>query len=163
MTKKPEEFYNMLLNEKYEIRRMTLADAGPCLSIEKDSETDPWHLHDFTDNVDKEHSVWLVCCGKEDPADIVGFICFQVLFECSDLLDIAVSPAHRRQGIAKALWLRGLFLLKERHVEKVMLEVRASNISAISLYASLGFKKISTRRAYYRDPLEDAIIMMLEI
>lgn len=73
----------------------------------------------------------------------------------SEVLDVAVHPAHRRKGIAAALIERAA---ADSANPAQMLEVRASN-PARSLYEKLGFEEISVRRGYYSDPREDAIIM----
>ena len=69
---------------------------------------------------------------------------------------IGTLPEKRRRGFARALMEH--FLKSEDGPEKVFLEVRAGNIPARSLYESLGFREISLRPHYYRDPVEDAVI-----
>ena len=92
----------------------------------------------------------------------VGFITFVTSFESADIECVYVNPSHRKKGIAKALFLELLTELKKEKVEKILLEVRKSNFSAIALYKSQGFIEISQRKKYY-DKEEDAIIFLREI
>jgi ribosomal-protein-alanine N-acetyltransferase len=76
---------------------------------------------------------------------------------------IAVAPQAQRQGVAGRLFAA---LAKELYTTKVfgiMLEVRASNYPAIELYRRLGFAETGRRKRYYRDPMEDAVQMRLEV
>ena len=74
--------------------------------------------------------------------------------EC-DLLNLAVAPGHRRQGIGRGL-VRALL---ESRQGAVFLEVRESNQAARNLYRSLGFQEVNVRSQYYYLPLESAIVM----
>lgn len=74
----------------------------------------------------------------------------------AEVLNIAVSPDFRRRGIGRAL-------LNHAAARTLHLEVRASNAAARAFYHSLGFKETGRRRAYYRRPSEDAILMSLRI
>jgi ribosomal-protein-alanine N-acetyltransferase len=78
------------------------------------------------------------------------------------VLDIAVHPAHRRQGIARALMDRLFAYARERGVRLVLLEVRRSNVAAIGLYQSLGFSIENERKRYYANG-EDALEMAVRL
>lgn len=71
----------------------------------------------------------------------------------AELLNLAVDPGLRRRGIAT-------LLLEAAPAPRVWLEVRASNAAAIALYSKLGFRPCGRRRAYYTQPVEDAILMV---
>ncbi len=77
------------------------------------------------------------------------------------VLNLAVAPAHRRQGTAKRLVQSALEKAYIKGARIAYLEVRASNMAAQKLYLSLGFTGISLRRGYYDGPTEDALIMEL--
>jgi ribosomal-protein-alanine N-acetyltransferase len=83
--------------------------------------------------------------------------------EEAELRNLAVEPAHQRQGVARSLLREGIRMLQHSGARRVFLEVRASNHPALALYASLGFRVNATRRSYYQDPLEDAMVMALDI
>lgn len=76
----------------------------------------------------------------------------------AEILNIAVHPAARRRGIARAL----LVGLLQRLTGEVFLEVRASNLAAIQLYESLQFARVGIRPAYYSHPTEDGVVLRLQ-
>jgi ribosomal-protein-alanine N-acetyltransferase len=78
------------------------------------------------------------------------------------VLDVATHPAHRREGVGRTLVRDILALAKDRRARHLYLEVRRSNVAAITLYRSAGFAAVGVRRRYYSDD-EDAIEMSLEI
>ncbi len=86
---------------------------------------------------------------------IAGFLTYT---ETGDLeiLNLAVDPDHRRQGVAGILVRK----LLQRIARPVFLEVRAGNRPALSLYKKLGFTETGLRRSYYRNPIEDAVIIV---
>jgi [ribosomal protein S18]-alanine N-acetyltransferase len=79
----------------------------------------------------------------------------------ADILTVAVLPAYRRQGIAREFMRQIEVWAKERKASAMMLEVEISNESAIKLYESLGYMKISVRMDYY-GPGKDAHVMRKE-
>ena len=76
------------------------------------------------------------------------------------VLDVAVHPTQRRQGIARALMNEALLLAREKHARHILLEVRRSNGAAIGLYRAMGFSAMNVRVRYYSND-EDAIEMVL--
>ncbi|MCL1966612.1 MAG: ribosomal protein S18-alanine N-acetyltransferase [Fibromonadales bacterium] len=89
-----------------------------------------------------------------------AFAIWQSAGEECELLSIAVEPAERGKGLSKMLMEYCCKELAKLGVEKFFLEVRESNIAAISLYKKMGFEKISERKKYYANG-EAAIIMEL--
>jgi ribosomal-protein-alanine N-acetyltransferase len=79
------------------------------------------------------------------------------------LLDLAVDPEVRRQGIGRCLLETVLSDARAGGAALALLEVRASNAAALGLYASLGFVRTDVRRAYYSDNGEDAVVMRLDL
>jgi ribosomal-protein-alanine N-acetyltransferase len=77
-------------------------------------------------------------------------------------MNLAVHPDHRRQSIGEDLARWVLRMGSEEGCRTGILEVRPSNSPARRLYEKLGFKAVGTRRGYYRDPKEDALIMLIE-
>jgi ribosomal-protein-alanine N-acetyltransferase len=95
---------------------------------------------------------------------LLGFAVGKVIgFGSGEIESVAVDSAMRRGGVGRALceavvdWCRG------QEVETVELEVRAGSGGAIGLYEGLGFVVVGRRKAYYRDPVEDALLMKLEL
>ena len=93
----------------------------------------------------------------------IAYILSQDILDEVHIMQLAVTPEHRRQGIAKML-IQTLLKDKSSHAQWALLEVRASNEAAQNLYQHLGFAIIGTRPRYYtptapQQPREDAIIM----
>ncbi len=78
--------------------------------------------------------------------------------EC-ELENMAVSSSHRQCGLGQRLVEALLDWCHEQLAERIHLEVRASNIAALALYAKMGFSLVGRRQAYYSQPVEDAILM----
>lgn len=75
-----------------------------------------------------------------------------------EIYNIAVRPEARRQGLASRLTRLVLEAARSLHLERALLEVRKGNIAARNLYEGLGFKECGVRRAYYAEPVEDAVL-----
>ena len=93
---------------------------------------------------------------------MAGYVGSQTVLDETDMMNVAVHPDFRRQGIARGLILALTEELKKRGSHCLTLEVRASNDPARALYESLGFALAGTRRNYYHNPKEDALILRKE-
>lgn len=94
---------------------------------------------------------------------VVGYMCLSHVYEDGELLNIAVSPGHRKQGLGGLMLDYMTEYLKSKQAERILLEVRVSNTSARSLYTSKGFSPIGIRKKYYKAPTEDGIVMEKQI
>ena len=90
----------------------------------------------------------------------VGFLVAQCGGPEWELENIAVLPAFRRRGVGLALLMALLAEARVRQAERILLEVRPSNLPAIRLYGQGGFELLARRPSYYREPMEDALIMV---
>lgn len=97
-----------------------------------------------------------------DSTAVVGYLCYWIVFEEVRLMNLAVLSPMRRQGLARSLVIHALQTGVDQGAVRAVLEVRASNVAAQSLYHSLGFRQIATRPSYYTNPSEDAVLMELE-
>ena len=79
------------------------------------------------------------------------------------LLNIGIAPAFQRRGYARRLMEHLVELAESDGREHIILEVREGNTAARNLYDSMGFAQIGTRKRYYEDSLEDAIVMILHL
>ena len=95
--------------------------------------------------------------------NIIGYIAFDILVDHIDICSIAVSSDHQRLKIGSKLLAHLKSFALSKDILDVFLEVRASNLSAIKFYEKNGFQKISIRKNYYKDNLEDAIIYKQEL
>ncbi len=94
-------------------------------------------------------------------------LCGFALASCAageaELETIVTAPHARRQGFGRALAEAALIWSRAAGARRILLEARASNHPALTLYASLGFRVDGTRRRYYRNPDEDAVLMSLAL
>jgi [ribosomal protein S18]-alanine N-acetyltransferase len=97
------------------------------------------------------------------PPKVLGFAAFQRLIDEAELRNIAVDPEHLHQGVGKALLEEARKHLVHAGTKRVYLEVRKSNKPALALYHSVGFALQSERKEYYRDPMEDAYVLSLQL
>jgi ribosomal-protein-alanine N-acetyltransferase len=136
------------------------ADLDRIMEIENVSFASPWTRQCYLDLSPLETISFFVV---KDGEELVGYMLYQVWEEEMELHTIAVDPERRRQGIARKM----IAFMKEdataRAVERIFLQVRPSNEAARSLYQSFGFNVIGVRRGYYRDNLEDAFVMRLDM
>ena len=93
--------------------------------------------------------------------EIIGYISFSYIFDI-EIESVLVKSSYQRQGIGTLLLNYIFKFAKENKINNVFLEVRKSNIGAISLYRKLGFSNISIRKKYYENA-EDALILKKEI
>jgi len=90
--------------------------------------------------------------------EVAGFVIARHILDESEILNIAVKRSHRRSGVGSALLAAALKDAEAQGVARAFLEVRESNLAAIAFYRKHGFEQIGRRRAYYRDPDEDALL-----
>jgi ribosomal-protein-alanine N-acetyltransferase len=88
-----------------------------------------------------------------------GFIVVRILSPEMEILNLVVAAGSRRRGVAAKLFASAQEEAREENVSRVFLEVRESNSTAIAFYERIGFSKMGLRADYYRDPIEDAILM----
>ncbi len=101
--------------------------------------------------------------GGCDPwAGIRAYGSFRLVLDEMHVLNVAVAPGQRRRGLAR--WLLAFAMRKAARAGacRALLEVRAGNTEALALYESLGFRRVGVRGGYYRDPLEDALLLSRE-
>lgn len=98
----------------------------------------------------------------EEQGKIAGYVVALDAADEGEILNLAVAEGGRRRGLGRALVEAIVAALSERDVRQVYLEVRESNAAARTLYAGFGFKDVGRRKAYYRRPVEDAIVLRLD-
>lgn len=94
---------------------------------------------------------------------LAGFVVASLVPPESEIEFIAVAPEYQRRGIGRALLTAAMEELRRRGVTQVLLEVRESNVSAQAMYRNAGFVETRRRSGYYSDPVEDAILLQLQI
>ena len=142
-----------------EIRLMTADHVSQVAQLEKLCFRDPWSENSVSSELNNPLSLWLVAVEGEK---VAGYVGSQSVMGESDMMNVAVHPDFRRQGIGERLILDLIDQLNQRGNHSLTLEVRASNVSAIALYRKLGFEQVGLRKNYYRNPKEDALILRKE-
>lgn len=147
---------------------MQESDLDEVLALEQASFTEPWTRKMFLGELRGNAFATNVVARAGEAGHgtglaagaLLGYIMFWVVFEELHLMNLAVRPAVRRQGLGAELVRHALSVGAERGVRTALLEVRASNLAAIALYEGLGFARKSVRKGYYDHPREDAVIMV---
>lgn len=125
------------------------------LRVEKESFLHPWTENMFREEISGRFSRYRVA---EVEKNAVAYMGMWVLADEGHITNVAVAKDYRRRGIAKALISDFISFAGEKNLAFLTLEVRKSNISAISLYKSFGFCEVGIRKKYY-DNTEDAVLM----
>ncbi len=129
--------------------------------LEKICFDDPWDIKAFTSELDNKISVYFAA-RDEESKKIVGYAGVWMMYDCANITNIAVAPEYRREGLGGKMLELLINVSRERKMETITLEVRASNSAAIALYEKYGFVKCGLRRRYYQGN-EDAVIMTRQL
>ena len=121
--------------------------------------TEAWSERSVASELSNPLSLWLVAMEGDR---LAGYVGSQTVIDETDMMNVATHPDFRRKGVAEALVLELVALLREKGSHCLTLEVRASNDPAIGLYEKLGFQQVGRRKNYYRNPKEDALILRKE-
>lgn len=127
--------------------------------LEKICFHDPWSVNSIASELSNPLSCWIVAM---DDDRLAGYVGSQSVLGWADMMNIAVHPDYRGQGVATKLINSLIDHLKQAQVTCLTLEVRISNLPAIILYEKLGFIQVGRRPGYYRNPREDALILRKE-
>ena len=138
------------------IRTMQKGDVAAVAALEAQIFSMPWSAAGFEDTLPREDVIFLVAYEQDELLGYVGIYC---TLDEGEITNVAVAPAARRRGIARALLTELKRQLACRNVARIVLEVRVSNEPAIRLYEQLGFSVLGVRKNFYEKPTEDAYIM----
>lgn len=135
---------------------MTREHVPQVARLEEICFSDPWSEKSVASELENELSLWLVALEGES---VAGYVGSQTVLGETDMMNVAVHPDFRRQGVGESLILALVEQLKSLDSHSLTLEVRASNAPARALYEKLGFSQVGLRKNYYRNPREDACIL----
>lgn len=138
------------------LRAAAPSDLDGVLRIERLRFSDPWSPESFAPEFTDEYSWFRVA---EIDGDIAGYVVARIVAQQGEIANIAVDPSRQGTGLGGRLLDAAILAADEAECEAVWLEVRVSNAPAQRLYVSRGFEEIGCRRNYYRDPLEDALVL----
>ena len=136
-----------------EIRNLSTEYVSAVAQIERACFSSPWDETALEAELDNTCSHLYVALDGNKAAGYAAVYC--VCGE-ADIARVAVLPEYRRRGIATRLLLKSF---EDNKADCVFLDVRECNAAAINLYKSLGFEQVGTRKNYYSDPTENAILM----
>lgn len=135
---------------------MSEEDLDQVLEIEAQSFPHPWLRQHFIDELNSSYGFPLSAFNPS--GRLVAYICPMLLLDEGHIMNVAVDPAARGMGVGRLLVQRVLDDCRAENAAYVSLEVRESNLSAISLYRNMGFIDMGRRKRYYENG-EDALMM----
>jgi ribosomal-protein-alanine N-acetyltransferase len=145
---------------RFQIRAGNPDDAAALEPLERRCFTDPWSQAGLREMLS---SPQVIAWVAEHGGAVAGYAFARWVLNTGEILNLAVAPEQRRKGLARHLLDAVLDGLLARGVAEVYLEVRVSNQAAQALYLSRGFQVAGMRRAYYRKPTEDALLLRLQL
>ena len=140
-----------------DFRRAIPADATGISELEDMIFNDAWSYRDIQDLICTEGGM---CFCALDNGRVIAYVIGRLIAPEGEIYRIAVAPEKRQRGIGYRLLDYAVKTSKGQGLERLFLEVRSHNVPAISLYTAYGFKKIGVRKNYYKNPQDDAIIML---
>jgi len=143
------------------MRAMTPEDMETVLGIELAVQAYPWTRGNFMDALNYGY----MCCVDEDNGAIRGYAILMPAVDEAELLNISVAAAWQRKGLGKMIISEMLQRARAKNMKRMFLEVRPSNVAAISLYKRSGFDLVGVRRGYYQNAngIEDALVMSCDL
>ena len=144
--------------QEIQILRFTTDRIDEVLEIERASFSDPWSREMFRSELEVGGGTYARLAERE--RILVGYLMAVMIMDEAHLGNLAVRPSERRSGVGQSLLDDLLNAAQERGVARVTLEVRASNQIARKFYYRNKFIDVAMRKNYYRNPVEDAIVML---
>jgi ribosomal-protein-alanine N-acetyltransferase len=146
--------------DRWQIRPARPADAGRLVPLERRCFTDPWSEVAFEEMLRFPLTVAVIA---ERNGEVEGYLIGRSIAGEGEILNLAVVPEQRRHGLGSKLLEAGLAALTEAGSRRVWLEVREGNRAAQALYHGRGFSSAGRRKKYYKNPVEDALVLQLEL
>lgn len=140
-----------------DFRRSVPADATGIARLEEEIFSDPWSYRDVQDLICTEGSM---CFTALDGDEVIAYVIGRLIAPEGEIYRVAVKPEKRQRGIGYRLLDYAVKTSKGHGLERLFLEVRSRNLPAIKLYTAYGFKQIGLRKNYYKNPTDDALIML---
>lgn len=144
----------------WRIRKLVPGDVPGVLLLQSSCrEIAQWTAADYKQVAGGDMAGWVA----EEDDGIAGFLVARTLGREAEILNIAVRPDARRRGVGSNLLVEAVVWSTDLRAERVLLEVRESNTSAIGFYERQGFRVAGRRRGYYATPAEDALLLELPL
>ena len=143
------------------VRRATDADIVRIAAIEKAAFSDPWSAASFRSLLTGTAVHFAVAAGEDEA--VLGYLVMWIAGGEAEIANLAVDASARRQHIGTTLLQPALDAARAGRAEAMFLEVRESNVAARAIYAANGFSSVGRRTRYYRRPVEDALVLRLDL
>lgn len=144
----------------WQICKLHNEDVEQVAKLEKECFSLPWSAQNYAQALAQEV---FQLYGIKSSGRLICYISYYHLGEEIEIINIATAPAFRRYGYARQLLNFVLAQARTQAKERLLLEVRETNLPAIALYKSVGFYKIGRRKKYYFDTNEDALVYELKL
>lgn len=148
------------LAEKITIERMAWNDVPEVHQLEVSCFTDPWDINSYYGEASNPTAHYFVA---RNSGKVMGFCGMWVVADEAHIVTMAVNADYRRRGLGRRLLQFLLDHALQLQVAIITLEVRVGNIAARQLYQQAGFSIVGTRRNYYPDNNEDALVMEITV
>ena len=140
---------------------MQAGDIPAILALEAAAPS-AWNRKQLEDELKQATGFQFV--GRNDVSGkILAFLCGRIMADEAEILKLNVAADMRRKGLGRQLLACALDYCRTKGVKNCFLELRASNTAAGKLYEKLGFLRVGLRKAYYNDPVEDAVLLQREL
>ena len=140
-----------------DFRRAIPDDAPGIAALEEAIFPDAWDYRSIMDLITTEGAM---CFTASEGGRVVAYVIGRLIAPEGEIYRVAVDEVYRKRGIADRLLDYAIKTSRGKGLESVFLEVRSMNLPAINLYRAYGFVEVGRRRGYYRNPTDDAIVML---
>lgn len=135
-------------------------EAQAIANLELRAFSDAWSLKSVEGTLCQKNYINL---GAWREGKLLGYLFFSCILDEGEIIRIAVEPDERRRGIAESLFRTLREECLEKGIFKWMLDVRSGNEAALACYRKIGFSEDGRRKAFYKEPVEDAILMSCKL
>lgn len=153
---------------EHRIRNIEAAHVGALIALGESANLSPWSAQSYLDELREDRSIMLRLESPEN--ETIGFVVGRIVLAVddenavdADIYNIAVDETAKNQGNGQRLLDEFLTRCRESLVRSVWLEVRESNETAINFYKRNGFSAVTTRKHFYTNPPEHALLMRLNL
>jgi ribosomal-protein-alanine N-acetyltransferase len=130
------------------------------MRIERLCFSHPWRESSFKGEINNHQISHPYVIVHRPVEKVIGYVIFWLLAEEAQISNIAVHPDFRRRGVGETVLKQTLEIILRFGAKYVVLEVRPSNFFARLLYRKFGFETLGIREDYYKDPVEDALVLI---
>jgi [ribosomal protein S18]-alanine N-acetyltransferase len=143
------------------VRPAVESDIARIATIEKAAFSDPWSAASFRSLLTGTAVHFAAAVADDD--SVVGYLVMWIAGGEAEIANLAVDASARRQRVGSLLLEHGITVARAAGAEAIFLEVRESNTAARAIYAANGFASVGKRSRYYRRPVEDALVLRLDL